>query len=304
MGSELNRRTSVAADLCAAAPCIVVVSQFAKSGYDDQIKERKVRRRAEIEERLKNDSRLKQDHRLDQTRRPSLSDVMADPRPSLTPREHRPPVVAPEDDATAKFKGSSPATNALSTPSKEIPQNTPEKLARPSDAAPQVDIAVRNEDLQRDWWWADEGFIELLGNLDKLEFMTAVDGSDPSMAGFALVVNHWMASAREATVKVVHIHDDKKDYLPPRLRKDRIRADVEALLLSTATPERYSVVFENVAKEHGAKDQILERVPQKGFVAVGYYGAKGKKKHNAPGSTATHVCTNTDACVLVVHEAD
>ena len=33
-------------------------------------------------------------------------------------------------------------------------------------------------------------------------FMTAVDGSDPSMAGFALVVNHWMASAREATVKV------------------------------------------------------------------------------------------------------
>ena len=46
--------------------------------------------------------------------------------------------------------------------------------------------------------------------------------------------------------------------------KDRIRSDVDALLLSTAKADRYQVIFENTAEEHGAKDQILERVPQKG----------------------------------------
>jgi hypothetical protein len=213
-------------------------------------------------------------------------------------KEEAKPEAKPADKPDAKPEAapteSKAETAAAATSSKEAPDKSE---TRPS----------RYEDEKDTNWWLDEGWIDL----DKVSlapaerFIAAVDGSDASMVGFHLCVEYWMQKIKTAKITAVHVFDDKERN-QPKLRKDRIRADLEGFLLSSFSKSRYELSFEK--KTSSTKSILMNFIQQHGgsksFVILGHYGGKGKKKDAAMGSTVIEVLQKSAATVIVCHDDD
>ncbi|CAE7459788.1 nipblb [Symbiodinium natans] len=97
------------------------------------------------------------------------------------------------------------------------------------------------------------------------------------MASFDYVVRDLLLHERSSFLDVLHIYDDKKDYLPPEYRKEHLRAVVYAKLLGWVTLDRFVLNWkEKVAQVSQMICDHFVANPAT-FVCMGFRGRKGKK---------------------------
>jgi nucleotide-binding universal stress UspA family protein len=140
-----------------------------------------------------------------------------------------------------------------------------------------------------------------------LKFISAVDGSLPSLAGIHYLTEGVMQRNRNSTLEVMHVYDKSKD-LPPAMREDHLKGVCEALLTSALPERRYKLLW-------GPKDgrtaamHLTDRVSagDANFAVVGWYGRKGRKKdrsRDTMSSNTEEVIARAGCGVIVMKDED
>mmetsp|Transcript_90415 Transcript_90415/g.193850 ORF Transcript_90415/g.193850 Transcript_90415/m.193850 type:complete len:349 (+) Transcript_90415:51-1097(+) len=126
--------------------------------------------------------------------------------------------------------------------------------------------------------WIDVQVCEGLLSKD-IKFLLGVDGSEVSVNAMSYVTNALMQRDRQSIIKVVHIYDDRKDYLPPRLRRDSVASLIETQLESSVSKKRWSLRLVHKGQQR-TSDLLTEQIVDFGadYACLGFVGLKGSKK--------------------------
>lgn len=136
-----------------------------------------------------------------------------------------------------------------------------------------------------------------------LNFVCAIDGSDPSMLGFKFVTEGVMQQNRETFCELLHVWDPDKDYLPPSWRPDALKTVAEATLAGAVSQKRYRINW--VRKEgKSAAYHITQRTKaiKADFTCLGFTGRKGKKDKNIIASNVQEALSMVAGGVIVIKD--
>jgi len=164
---------------------------------------------------------------------------------------------------------------------------TPVGSRRPSNQAG-APMTV-SEAMQEEAWISCEKIDELLN--DKISILACTDGSDQCTCGLEMCLRGFTMTDRATKLDIVHFYDDSKTYLPPRLRRDAIQADVEAKCTSYLPQSRYSIRFRPKPTGKKVGQELCTMIEQQNtsFVCLGFKGRSGRKDKHIVGSNVMEV---------------
>jgi len=155
-------------------------------------------------------------------------------------------------------------------------------------------------DESKDQGWIDVSTCEAVLTKD-LKLVVAIDGSDVSMTGFAYVVE-MLQKERKAFVQVVHVYDDKKDFLPVSCRSANLLSTVDATLTGSVSLKRYKLSWiPKAGLPAGEHVSAVIDTLKADYVCVGFYGLKGRKNNILEVSSNVHsVLSRGNSCSAIV----
>jgi len=143
----------------------------------------------------------------------------------------------------------------------------------------------------------------LLG--ENANILCAMDGSSQSAQALEWVVSVFMQHDHNTHVCVLTIWDPRKDYLPPRYRKDAIVSMADARCTGYLLPQRFEVHAFQRLEDTPVGVQVCEHIKQyrADFVAMGFKGNSGLKDAHIVGSNVMEVMQR-GRCSLIIFRSD
>eukprot|EP00386_Alphamonas_edax_P012750 GDKI01039621.1.p1 GENE.GDKI01039621.1~~GDKI01039621.1.p1 ORF type:complete len:350 (-),score=83.59 GDKI01039621.1:145-1119(-) len=151
-----------------------------------------------------------------------------------------------------------------------------------------------------------EDITALMGepNAMPLKYFVAVDGSDDSLCAYNLTLKHLMPRTSNNIV-VGHVAKEK-EYLPPHMQANNIKARVEADLVTSFPKSRYELHWMSKDQGKSTKEQIVRAANEKtvDFLVLGFQGRKGNKAQGMLGSTSDFSIRYSSSSVIVVKNVE
>lgn len=132
--------------------------------------------------------------------------------------------------------------------------------------------------MERPAGWIDCASIDRFLS-EPLRMLVAVDGTECSFRGFEYVVKEVVQHHRETSLRVMHVFDDAKTYLPVKFRRNHIETTCETLCTSYLLPQRYHLVVEPRVPGEKVGLRFVKEIKSwhADFMCLGFYGLKGRK---------------------------
>mmetsp|Transcript_49998 Transcript_49998/g.140147 ORF Transcript_49998/g.140147 Transcript_49998/m.140147 type:complete len:391 (-) Transcript_49998:144-1316(-) len=153
-----------------------------------------------------------------------------------------------------------------------------EAWAAVQNQAPEVSTEVVRRDVKDRGWIERSEIEELLES--PLKILSAVDGTDCSLCAFEYVVRELAQHDSTSTLRVMHLYDDSKDYLPPKFRKKHLESFCDSLCTPHLRHDRYCLKMEPRTPGENVGIRLAQEAADWGadFLVMGFYGRKGKKE--------------------------
>lgn len=161
-----------------------------------------------------------------------------------------------------------------------------------------------SESMQEEAWIDCDKIDEMLN--DKITLLACTDGSDQCSCGLEMCLRGFTMTDRATKLEIVHFYDDSKTYLPPKLRRDAIQADVEAKCTSYLPQSRYSIKFRPKPKGKKVGQELCDMIQQQhaSFVCMGFKGRSGRKDKHIVGSNVMEVMQRGKCSAIIFRSED